>query len=207
MPDAWDRMEGEGSRAFAAFSAYLNMPLETRSVAEAYRLKTGNKGAEHASGQWTRWSARYRWRERSEAYDEWMLARQRKALEAERVKMAKKHVAVGDFLVRTGFESLKEVDPKTGEARPVKVEDPSEARQLVSEGVKIIRLALGDTTERHAVDHSGKVEVPVSGTVTRRNVNLSVLTDEQLKTLAGIVEGLGAPDAPGDTGGASAPKP
>jgi hypothetical protein len=206
MGAAWDRMKGETFKAFRAFTLYFRMPPESRSIVGAYRQGTGRTRAKEAAGTWTAWSAKYLWRERAEAHDDYLLERERKLLEAQRIKSRQKQLEAGEWLIRTGLESLQAKPKKGKELVPVVVPDPKVAKELVDVGVKTVRLALGDSTENSSVKHSGAVVLPTPP-LNKKTLNLAALTDEQLEALAGILEGVGAPDEQGADGGTDEEKP
>lgn len=64
----WQRRKGESSQAFAAFQVYLELGAE-RSVAGAYRQKSGKHAATQAPGQWNLWATQWEWVARATAYD------------------------------------------------------------------------------------------------------------------------------------------
>ena len=55
-PRLWDR-RAESDPAFEAFAAYL----ETGSLRDAYRQRSGKAQATAAPGAWTGWSTKYNW--------------------------------------------------------------------------------------------------------------------------------------------------
>lgn len=67
-PKPWERLEGEGERAFTAFQAYLRQPIdgEGRSIR---RLHADGFGAHKVIGTW---SSKFRWRERARAWDDYL---------------------------------------------------------------------------------------------------------------------------------------
>lgn len=107
----WERQEGEGTKAFEAFTVYLNMGSERSVRAVAREL---GKSATLIS----RWSSTYRWVERVAAHDDEL---QRKA-HAEAVKKARKmadrHISIALKMQEKALEALakmepEEIDPKT----------------------------------------------------------------------------------------------
>ena len=53
-PRPWDRLTAEGDPAFEALAAYL----ETGSLRDAYRQRSGKAQATAAPGAWTGWSTK-----------------------------------------------------------------------------------------------------------------------------------------------------
>ena len=56
-PRRWDRLTAESDPAFEAFAAYL----DTGSLRDAYRQRSGKAQATAAPGAWTGWSTKYNW--------------------------------------------------------------------------------------------------------------------------------------------------
>ncbi len=208
MPDPWDRMEGEGPRQFRAFTFYLALPIETRSIIEAYRTATGRKDVQDAPGNWRLMSAKFRWRDRAAEYDDMILAKERRLLEVERLKMRKRHMKIGEFMERVGVQSLSRTDPVTKERIPVDVNDPEAAAKIAEAGVKIARLAAGESTEN--ISQKSKVEQVPPGTLDKpasENADLSHLTEAQLDDLEKILRPRPRPDVERSEGGTGEAKP
>ena len=62
----WDRLTTESDPAYEAFTAYL----DTGSLRDAYRQRSGKVQATSAPGAWTGWSTKYNWVSRRAAYVE-----------------------------------------------------------------------------------------------------------------------------------------
>ena len=56
-PRRWDRLTAESDPAFEAFAAYL----DTGSLRDAYRQRSGNEKATSPPGAWTKWSTTHHW--------------------------------------------------------------------------------------------------------------------------------------------------
>jgi len=77
----WDRQEGESSKAFAGFDCYRVLGPD-RSLHAAWqryctrlgtlrdRRQADGEDARHCPGYWTAWARKWRWQERSAAWDE-----------------------------------------------------------------------------------------------------------------------------------------
>ena len=63
----WDRRTPESDPAYEACAAYL----ETGSLRDAYRQRSGNEKATSPPGAWTGWSTTHHWVSRRAAYVEW----------------------------------------------------------------------------------------------------------------------------------------
>ena len=64
MKNSWDRLDNETDPAFEAFAAYL----DTGSLRDAYRQRSGKASARNASGCWTGWSTKHHWVKRRSAF-------------------------------------------------------------------------------------------------------------------------------------------
>ena len=64
QPNPWDRLSTETDPAFEGFLSYL----ETGSIRDAYRLRTGSKKAPNPPGSWKAWSSKHHWVSRRSAY-------------------------------------------------------------------------------------------------------------------------------------------
>ena len=98
--EPWERLEGEGVKAYEAFSVYLELGEERsiRAVAKQLNKSTTLIG---------RWSRTYQWVERTAAYD---VDVQRKA-HAQAVKMANRHISIALKLQEKALQALKDMDP------------------------------------------------------------------------------------------------
>jgi hypothetical protein len=80
MSEAYDRQEGESSKAFAAFCSYRDLG-PSRSVDAAYCLHTGAEpGTKQASGNFKRYATTHNWVERAAKFDADADAQNRKML-------------------------------------------------------------------------------------------------------------------------------
>lgn len=80
MSEAYDRQEGESSKAFAAFCSYRDLG-PSRSVDAAYCLHSGAEpGTKQASGNFKRYATTQNWVERSAKFDAAIDAQNRQML-------------------------------------------------------------------------------------------------------------------------------
>ena len=95
--EPWERLEGEGVKAYEAFSVYLELGEERsiRAVAKQLNKSTTLIG---------RWSRTYQWVERTAAYD---VDVQRKA----HAQMADRHISIALKLQEKALQALKDMDP------------------------------------------------------------------------------------------------
>jgi len=73
MPfESWERLVGEGEKAFAAFCAFRDCGLE-RSIRKAVETVEKDSALQAKKyNVWRGWAARYRWRERAADYDRYV---------------------------------------------------------------------------------------------------------------------------------------
>lgn len=101
----WEQQEGEGSRAFAAFTVYLEMGGD-RS------LRAVGQKCTKSIPLIKRWSAAHRWVDRAAAYDA-ELQRQAYAAANKKVKlMLDRHIRISLELQAIALEALAIIDPK-----------------------------------------------------------------------------------------------
>lgn len=65
-PRPWDRLDGEGPRAWEGFATYRGLG-PGRSIDAAYQQRTSRTG--RAAGHWNAWARDFRWVERARAWD------------------------------------------------------------------------------------------------------------------------------------------
>lgn len=74
MPQPWERQDGEGEKAYAAFLVYLNIGLG-RTILEAYRRHKGDPDVPRASGIFSNWARKFRWADRAASWDRNLVVR------------------------------------------------------------------------------------------------------------------------------------
>jgi hypothetical protein len=137
-PLPWQRQRGESSKAFGYFVLYRDMPSTERSVAAAYRHKTG-KTARQPPGWWTKLAQTWRWVERAQTFDDEQdrLFREasRKAIE----EMADRHAKVAMLFTQHVVSRLAAIDPQELTA--------ADLIRWFDTAVKVERLSRGEPTE------------------------------------------------------------
>lgn len=73
MVEPWDRQPDEPEGAYEAFVVFRDMGSD-RTISEAFRHKTGTRGAQQASGRFKSWAKVYKWRDRALAWDNHLTA-------------------------------------------------------------------------------------------------------------------------------------
>lgn len=87
----WDQQKPvETAKAYVAFCIYRDLDPEERTLTKAHVLYREKMGLEPKDGPGlcAGLSSRHRWRERVEAYDNYLIAKQRAAMERQKVKAA-----------------------------------------------------------------------------------------------------------------------
>jgi hypothetical protein len=123
----WDRVEGETSKAYEAFCLYRDIGSE----------RNFTMVAEQCGSSVFDWKERFNWLDRAIAYDDWMEERTRRENEQQRLEMAKRQAALGKRMQEKAKLALETVP----------IETIGDVARLVDVGVKVERLALGETTE------------------------------------------------------------
>ena len=103
--EPWERLEGEGVKAYEAFSVYLELGEERsiRAVAKQLNKSTTLIG---------RWSRTYQWVERTAAYDVDIQRKAHAQAVKKRRKMADRHISIALKLQEKALQALKDMDPK-----------------------------------------------------------------------------------------------
>lgn len=142
MRELWERQQAESSKAYAAFSLYLGMGKDRslRKLLEDNRCST-------KLAQLGRWSSRWRWVERAQAYDDHLDRQERAKTEAYRRKMNERHRATAAAALGKVVEWLQNVQGTN--LRPL------EAARVMEVAAKLERLAVGEPTEIGKTEHAG----------------------------------------------------
>ncbi len=133
----WERQPRESARAFEAFQKYRDMG-PSRSV-----VKVGQE-CRKSESLLSRWSVKYRWVDRVQAYDAYMDSQQLEKQRQARLDMAVRHAQMARALQGKALERLKTLTP-------AELNVPDLLRYVV-EASKLERLAMGEPTEKTAVE-------------------------------------------------------
>lgn len=169
----WEQRADESGTAFDAFKTFRDLGL-TRTVSEAYRVKTGRKKAKKAAGTWFEWAKRFEWYARAAEFDRYVAtieAREEEAAFAEsrrlwiarRGEIQNSAWTLADKLEAKALEILalptvQKIETRTEDEGGKKVtvtiiNNPvrasySEAVRAAEVADKLRRLAVGMATER-----------------------------------------------------------
>ena len=135
MPEIWERLPSESSKAYAAFCIYRDMGPE-RSI-EKVQEKVGKKSGylRHLY----RWSSKYNWFERAKAYDDYIERKKREEKERAILEMAERHAKEAVALQQKALERLRSLDPDEL--------SPRDVLNYLVEAIKLERLSRGEPTE------------------------------------------------------------
>lgn len=164
---AWERQKNESSKAFRAFTAYRDLPINIRSLTRAAKaLKTTKQCLNH-------WSQAYLWAGRCELWDD-ELDRQARQVVIEDYKESKeRHIQLAKGLQAVGGMVIQELHDKLQKSKDrVKDLPPTEARRMIAEGVTLERLTMGQAT-----DLTGEGKDPLD------DVDVTKLSDEEINRL------------------------
>lgn len=180
----WERQPGETPTQYRYFIVYRDLhrettedgdypslPFQERELAEVAELTDKKIGYMHQM------SSKQNWRKRGAAYDLHLEKIIREANERSIIDMNKRQAKIGQALQSKALNRLQTMQPEELSAREVK--------DYLVDGSKIERMARGEATENTQTTNShtieGKIEIKKTG------MDLSKLTDEELKTLESIM--------------------
>ena len=93
-----DRLTAESDPAFEAFAAYL----DTGSLRDAYRQRSGKAQATAAPGAWTGWSTKYNWVSRRAAFVEFTVRECQDATQLGLVQIRRRFIDTANTLLDDG---------------------------------------------------------------------------------------------------------
>jgi len=199
--ELWERMEGENIRNYERFCAYRDMRYKPPRTGEDGRIPDGalpepEIGKERSIRALARKlgikrqsleviSSKFRWVERCEAYDLYILRRMREKGEAEIMKMHETHALLAAQMIKKAFGRLLTLQDKDISA--------ADLVRLVDVGVKIERLSRGESTERQEIGGEAKIQHSHTGAISvaqTNSIDLSSLSDEELGNLEQLLSKL-----------------
>jgi len=153
--DPWDRQKNETNKAYSAFCVYRNMG-ERRSLSKAVKEIFPNISPDKYTTKIRGlgvWSSKYMWVKRVEAWDAYQETQFRKEMEVARREMAERQVAYGRAMQAKGMNKIKDMLPDEL--------NPDQANRMVDTGVKIERVAMGET-DKVEMTHAGEIKQNVT---------------------------------------------
>ena len=181
----WERMEGEGSKAFEAFRVYRDMGPERTITAVGRQLSKSRNLID-------RWKDRWNWAERVRAYDNDLeRAAHQEAVKSVR-EMRKRHIGMAAQIQHKGMLALQSLNPNSMK--------PNELIAFIREATKLEREARNDIVDGYEKTHGGGTSKPQrSGTPVSQGdaapsgggeIDLSSLSDEELVNLEQLLTKL-----------------
>jgi hypothetical protein len=153
----------------------------------AERAEKGKKRKTKVPGAWNQAFARWRWRQRAEAWDEQERHQARLAHAQAREEMNRRHVQVGQAMQNKGLLALKSREP--GEL------SPTHALRYLVEGTKLERSARGapetaalDQDRRAAIKHPDNPDYPEEAKLEGMEWDLNALSTAELEKLHELQE-------------------
>lgn len=181
--EPWEQMAGETVQQYEKFCAYRDMRyiapakagnLPTLDLTRERSIRGLAKQLNVTRKALEPLSARFRWVERCEAYDLYILRRLKEKNEAEILKMHANHADIAFKMLKKAMKRLHSLQDDDIEA--------ADMIRMIDTGVKIERLSRGESTERQEVGgtvrHSGEVTMKAGS-----SIDLSSLTDKELVNL------------------------
>jgi hypothetical protein len=153
-PELWLKLPNESEQAYIAWSLYRDMepPRSIRKLAER---------CSKSVSLLLRWSARWRWQKRLEAYLRNREETRLRELEKTIKKMKERHIGIAQMLQGKALERLQEIDPK----------------QLSPDAI-VRFLDLAVTLERKSLD----IETPVKQVNTTNITELTLSETRELRS-------------------------
>lgn len=173
----WERLKYETKKAFGAFCVYRDMPPLKRSIRNAVDDLYG-QNHEHRSAkvrQWSKWSSKYHWVERSNLWDDHVDAESRKAqLEAIK-KMRTRHIQEGRLsqqIATMHLSTLLKLSKVASDLIEEYIEDgelppfemPLTQNQILNyleTGVRLERVSMGEAEQTVEVQQTDKEKVVI----------------------------------------------
>ncbi|MGD0128270.1 MAG: hypothetical protein ABSF46_23145 [Terriglobia bacterium] len=139
--EPWERQPRESSKAYAHLSIYLEMGISRSLNKVASDPKCTSKRR-----QLSRWSSKYKWVQRSLAFDDDQRRQEREAQRKEHNEMLKRHARLAmlgqSLVVDTLRKRLQEA-----QENPTKMLSVSDASRLLDVSVRVERLSRGLPSE------------------------------------------------------------
>jgi len=146
----YEQQPEESSKAFYAFSLFRDLGVGRRvtDMAGEYNAKFRNKASLSSSvDNLSRWSTRYRWVERSNAWDSLLDSKLRQAQVTEIQKMRRRHLDIGKAMQALAAKALRRCDQLTNSDPNAKI-NVKDFVSLFKEGIIIERQCMNEPDSR-----------------------------------------------------------
>jgi hypothetical protein len=132
----WERQAGESSKSFVAFQKYLNLS-ERRTLAKVAEMS--GCSAQNIE----RWSRRWFWVARVQAYDVIEEERFREQMARERLSMRKRQIQLGVACQGVAAHGIRELQAKVAAGTPLNLA-PQEIKDLLAIGSQLEARGMGE---------------------------------------------------------------
>lgn len=158
----WDRLPGEPQLWYDRFETFFRPAGSGRSLLgalNAWRASVGKPPSPRSINQaWTKAATNWRWRERAEAWDQWLIDQRRAAEEEAILHMLERQREVGRVMQTIAMQKFQELMKHPAEM------SAAEARLYFGDGVRV---------ERESAGLPGKVDQVNVGQVDKRQMSLA----------------------------------
>lgn len=172
----WDRLSGEGVRAYRAFCTYRDLGVE-RTV-QAVVDKVGG-----SIGTYRTLSSVHGWVSRAEAFDDHLERIERKLIERGKLEARRRQINLGQVMQSKALEGLLSMNPYTATPRDLSL--------MADVGAKLERAGRGDVDTRRLEvtgDGGGPIQVAQSLNADDRRELLAQI-QAQIGSRLGAIEG------------------
>lgn len=145
----WYRLREETDKAWYAFQTYRDMDAP-RSFLGAYKLtlkareSIRERDPKSVPSQFQAWTVDHRWEERVKAYDDLLETKRLTEREEQIRKMEERHAGLAKLAQQKVLERIKNLKPDEI--------SPGMIAQLLQTAIRVEREAMGQSTDRVAVD-------------------------------------------------------
>lgn len=160
--DVWEKRPDESAKAYAAFSAYMRLPPDNRSIQKALKTTYGTINVNKLR-VWQRWCSAYSWVMRADAWDAEVYRTTRNEHIQAIKDMNDRAIKIAKGLQQKAIERLRQMD--------MAELSPDQIIRYVQVGISMERLALGQPTE---IVQSSSMNMNL-------NVDFTNMSDEELR--------------------------
>lgn len=132
MSNPWERQDTDTAASFEAFQIYRDLG-PTRSLTKVVQQLNKSKTL------LGRWSGKFNWVERAEAYDQYMDQMRLQEEEEARRIMHQEHAAINKLMLQVAKKRIETIKPEEL--------SPNDVKNWVEVGMKNERIARGESTE------------------------------------------------------------
>jgi len=144
--ERWERQPKESARAFHAFTVYRDLSPEHRSIMRACKLAHGDAFTASKLRQWERWSARFHWLARADAWDAEIDLREREHHAIEVREMNERHADLARMMLSLAYQSMERFAKRMHEDPNVMIA-PHRWHSMLTALANVERLARGQPSE------------------------------------------------------------